>query len=88
LRQWQLATQAGRDFESEYRVKTLRWVHSRAKAIYTEQGHLLGHVGTVEDVAERKQAEIDLAEARDTALESTRLKSEFLANMSQKSARQ
>jgi len=86
LRQWQLATQAGRDFESEYRVMTpsgeLRWVHSRAKTIYTEQGHLVGHVGTVEDVTERKRAEIDLAEARDTALESTRLKSEFLANMS------
>ncbi|MBV8640815.1 MAG: response regulator [Verrucomicrobia bacterium] len=86
LRQWQLAAQAGRDFESEYRVMTtsgdLRWVHARAKAIYTEQGQLVGHVGTVEDVTERKRAEIDLAEARDTALESTRLKSEFLANMS------
>ena len=86
LRQWQLAAQAGQDFESEYRVTTtsgeLRWVHARAKAIFTEQGQLVGHVGTVEDVTERKRAEIDLAEARDTALESTRLKSEFLANMS------
>ncbi|MFP5264479.1 MAG: response regulator [Blastocatellia bacterium] len=34
------------------------------------------------DITERKRMEVELAQARDTALESARLKAEFLANMS------
>jgi two-component system, sensor histidine kinase and response regulator len=83
---WQIAARSGSDFEREYRVITpaqeLRWVHARAKAMRTTPNQLIGHVGTAQDITERKGAEAELAKARDTALESARLKSEFLANMS------
>jgi hypothetical protein len=42
---------------------------------------------TAEDITERKRAEMELARARDAALESTRLKSDFLAHTSHESAR-
>jgi two-component system sensor histidine kinase/response regulator len=86
LQEWQMAAQSGSDFDREYRLITptreLRWVHARAKAMHTAPSQLVGHVGTAEDITERKHAETELARARDAALESARLKSEFLANMS------
>jgi PAS domain S-box-containing protein len=39
-------------------------------------------IGAMMDITERKRSEIELAKARDEALESARLKSEFLANIS------
>jgi len=60
----------------------VRWISSRSRPLVTERGQVTGHVGTVEDITARKATEIALAEARDRALDATRLKSEFLANMS------
>jgi len=39
-------------------------------------------IGIVRDITKRKEAEAELAQARDAALEATRQKAEFLANMS------
>jgi PAS domain S-box-containing protein len=48
--------------------------------VQTRQGLLM--MAFIADVTERKQIEMDLAQARDQAMESSRLKSEFLATMS------
>ena len=46
----------------------------------TADGELFG--GIIRDITDRRKTAAELAQARDAALESTRLKSEFLANMS------
>jgi PAS domain S-box-containing protein len=59
--EWQIAARSGRDFERECRVLTptqeSRWVHIRAKAMRATPNQFIGHVGTMEDITERKRAE-------------------------------
>jgi PAS domain S-box-containing protein len=50
--------------------------------LVTEGGRFVCLQAVARDVTERKRMEEDLEQARDVALESTRLKSQFLANMS------
>ncbi len=60
---------------------TLR-VSLAVTAIRSADGHIVGYLGVAQDITELKQAERVLAQARDQAIEASRLKSEFLANMS------
>lgn len=51
------------DFDYEFRMDHgdgTRWVHSRARAIVSDDGTVIGHVGTVEDVTERRRQDAAL----------------------------
>lgn len=79
------AAKEGRESESELKFARpdgdVRWVSSRVSAIRSESGEVTGYVGSLEDITERKKIEIDVARARDAALESVRIKTRFLANI-------
>ena len=58
------------------------WVRSMARVVRDEHGQPVHIYGVLQDVSERKQAELDLLAAKDSAEEATKAKSDFLANMS------
>lgn len=80
------------DYSAEFRVTSpagqLRWVHVRSSPMLSDRGEALGHVGTIEDITERKQAEevrhqiIREQAARQEAEAANRMKDEFLAVLS------
>ena len=72
------------DFESEIyrRDGSTVWISERCHGVRDGDGKLLYYEGTAEDITARREAEQAIKNARDAAVESTRLKSEFLANMS------
>jgi len=64
---WSETTSKGCEYSDELRFQTkegsVRWVHVRSSPMFSDQGELIGHVGTVEDITERKQAEVRLRES-------------------------
>jgi PAS domain S-box-containing protein len=70
--------------EKRYRHRDGHYVWARLTTaiLHDEHGHPERFISQIEDVTERKQLLDNLAQARDQALEASRLKSEFLANMS------
>ena len=84
--EWQAFAQGEREFVLEYRFLhregAVVWVAGSAVALRDGEGKATGYLGTVSDITARKALEANLAEARDQALEASRLKSEFLATMS------
>lgn len=65
-----------------------RWVNLRSSPMLSEQGKIIGYVGTVEDITQRKQAEEQSAQllraqvAKQQAEEANQMKDEFLATLS------
>jgi PAS domain S-box-containing protein len=78
--------QSKKDFAYDYRIVhpdgTVRALRANGRVICDEHDRMVKVTGTDQDITEQKRIEDDLEQARDTAIESTRLKSEFLANMS------
>ncbi|MBF2074057.1 MAG: response regulator [Synechococcales cyanobacterium C42_A2020_086] len=91
LRGWLSCLQQRQDYSGEFRLLSesgLRWVHMRTAPMLSEQGELLGHIGTIEDMTDHKQAEQVQAQiireqaARQQAEAANRMKDEFLAMVS------
>lgn len=57
-------------------------VLENARAVCDDSGAVVCYQGTLTDITERKKTEQELRQARDAALEASRLKSRFLANIS------
>lgn len=70
--------------EVQVKVKDGRmiWVSENARAVRDENGEMLYIEGSIEDIDERKQAEIYIQQARVHSDMANRAKSEFIANMS------
>ncbi len=92
LADWSHSIRCGQTYSSEFRIRrtdnTLCWVHVRTSVMYSDNRQLLGYVGTIEDITERKQAEVVREQmireqaARQEAEAANRMKDEFLAIVS------
>ncbi|MBW4520493.1 MAG: response regulator [Scytolyngbya sp. HA4215-MV1] len=72
------------EFESQIyrRDGSIIWISENAVAVNDPEGNLLCYEGTVEDITERKQTQVELYKAKESAEDANRAKSQFLANMS------
>lgn len=66
----------GRDFDREYRFVGVdgkaRWVHTRTAFLRSETGEITGRIGTVEDISDRKQAEIEMERVSQDLIKASR----------------
>jgi PAS domain S-box-containing protein len=89
---WGTCIRATQEVSAEYRFQTpegiVRWTHVCTAPMFSDQGHFIGHVGTIEDITEHKQAEsvreqmLQEQIARREAETANRMKDEFLAVLS------
>ena len=71
IESWESCRDTNQGYTAEYRARTDeghdRWVHARTAPLLADHGLLIGHVGTVEEITERKHAETALRRERDFA---------------------
>ncbi|MUH01713.1 response regulator [Scytonema sp. UIC 10036] len=89
---WYAVSSKGQEYKGEFRILTPssveRWVLMSSSPMLSDEKQVIGYVGTVEDVTERKKAAeehiklIREQTARQEAETANRLKDEFLATLS------
>lgn len=92
LSEWYSLSHVGKEYSSEFRIITSsgveRWVSVCSSVMHSDDNNIIGHVGTVNDITERKRSEAEHIEfvreqtARQEAETANRLKDEFLATLS------
>jgi len=74
------------DYDIEYRVPRADgsegWISAKGQGVYDEDGTVIGMLGFVQDISQRKAAEAETERLYRQAEESSRLKEEFLATIS------
>ncbi len=70
----------------EYRIihkdNSILWLHDKGTPIYDDKNRPLYLQGAIFDITANKQAELELAKAKQSAEQANRFKSDFLSNMS------
>lgn len=66
---WNQTAKAGEEFSLEFRFRrpdgAIRWVHTQSRPLTNEAGQIVGHVGTTEDITERKHAHATLQKSEE-----------------------
>jgi len=88
---WLAWIKESQEYSNEFRLagsETVRWIHVQSSPMFSDLGKLIGHVGTVRDITDRKQAEEERGRlireqvARQEAERANQMKDEFLAILS------
>lgn len=88
---WLAWIKEGHEYSNEFRLagsESVRWINVQSSPMFSDLGKLIGHVGTVRDVTDRKQAEEERGRlireqvARQEAERANQMKDEFLAILS------
>ncbi|MEM1168409.1 MAG: PAS domain-containing sensor histidine kinase [Cyanobacteria bacterium P01_H01_bin.35] len=68
-------------FESQaYRADgSIVWISENARAVYDQQGKLIAYEGDIEDITERKWAEVEIKKALEIEKDLNQLKSQFIS---------
>jgi signal transduction histidine kinase/CheY-like chemotaxis protein len=74
-------------FDYNYKIirasdREVRWLHALGRFENDDLGNPIRHIGTIQDITERKVAEDKLIKAKEQAETANKAKSQFLANMS------
>jgi hypothetical protein len=88
---WLAWIKESQEYSNEFRLAgsdNVRWIHVQSSPMFSDLGKLIGHVGTVRDITDRKQAEEERGRlireqvARQEAERANQMKDEFLAILS------
>ncbi|MBW3586621.1 MAG: response regulator, partial [Cyanobacteria bacterium 0813] len=88
---WLAWIKEGHEYSNEFRLasnESVRWINVQSSPMFSDFGKLIGHVGTVRDVTDRKQADEERGRlireqvARQEAERANQMKDEFLAILS------